>query len=195
MATPSPQTWTLRLKSHKTTVLLHVDPLHTFDTIKASLYSALEQTDLRHADTGAAIPLPASPSDIQFGRPVNINDANEGFKLGEWEYSGLDSADEDVVTSSKGKGKARASAKSTTDTHNVKACPKGAGLRDGAVLAFRWVGDGNWEGEDEDEDGSNSEGGRLDRPGSMWGVKLASFEDAYGVENPADVGGGGEFEG
>jgi hypothetical protein len=29
----------------------------------------------------------------------------------------------------------------------------------------------------------------------MWGVTLASFEDAYGVENETDVGGRPEFEG
>jgi hypothetical protein len=29
----------------------------------------------------------------------------------------------------------------------------------------------------------------------MWGVKLASFEDAYGVNNETDVGGAREYEG
>jgi hypothetical protein len=29
----------------------------------------------------------------------------------------------------------------------------------------------------------------------MWGIQLATFEDAYGVENETDVGGGKEFEG
>ena len=86
MATPSPQTWTLRLKAHKTTVILHVDPLHTFDTIKTYLYDALQETDFKNPETGESIPLPPSASDIQLGRPVNINDANEGFELGEWEY-------------------------------------------------------------------------------------------------------------
>lgn len=187
MATPSPQTWTLRLKSHKTTVLLHVDPLNTFDTIKSSLYSALQETELRHPDTGESIPLPASSSDIQLGRPININDAHEGFKLGEWEYSGLEEEEE---PKGKGKGKAGSGPGGKAAAANIKQCPKGAGLKDGAVLAFRWVGDGNWEGDDEDE-----EEARAGRAGDMWGVKLASFEDAYGVENEADVGGGREFEG
>lgn len=132
MTTPTPQTWTLRLKSHKTTVLLHIDPLHTFDTIKAALYDALQQTEFRHPDTGAAIPLPPSPSDIQLGRPVNINDAHEGFKLGEWEYNSIDDAEE---VEGKGKGKAKAVAPGGKGAASAKQCPKGAGLKDGAVLA------------------------------------------------------------
>ncbi|CAA9961207.1 hypothetical protein CFE70_004584 [Pyrenophora teres f. teres 0-1] len=177
MVTPSPLTWTLRLKSHKTTVLLHVDPLTTFESIKASLYEALEETGFKNPETDESIPLPASASEIQLGRPVNINDANEGFQLGEWEYSHTEE-DEDV---GKGKGKAKA-------TGNVKQCPKGAGLKDGTVLAFRWAGDGSWDGEDEFD---ISRGKTAD----MWGVKLASFEDAWGEENETDVGGGREFEG
>jgi hypothetical protein len=191
MATPSPQTWTLRLKSHKTTVLLHVDPLHTFSTIKSYLYDALQDTELKNPETGESIPLPSSPSDIQFGRPVNINDAHEGFQLGEWEYPVSEEEEEE----GKGKGKAKASVKSnggtTAGTANVKQCPKGAGLKDGAVLAFRWAGDGNWDGEEE----VDVDQGRVGKSGNMWGVKLASFEDAYGVENETDVGGGKEFEG
>ncbi|EUC50667.1 hypothetical protein COCMIDRAFT_81434 [Bipolaris oryzae ATCC 44560] len=195
MTTPTPQTWTLRLKSHKTTVLLHIDPLHTFSTIKSALYSALEQTELRHPDTGAAIPLPPSPSDIQLGRPLNINDAHEGFKLGEWEYSS--SFDEGVgeEVEGKGKGKAKATGAGGKGVASAKMCPKGAGLKDGAVLAFRWVGDGNWEGEEEEDEDEDGEGGGRGREGDMWGVRLASFEDAYGVENEGDVGGGREFEG
>ncbi|KAF1944964.1 hypothetical protein EJ02DRAFT_339705 [Clathrospora elynae] len=186
MATPSPQTWTLRLKSQKTTVLLHVDPLHTFSTIKSHLYDALQETDLKKPETSEPIPLPPSPSDIQLGRPVNINEANEGFQLGEWEYPAADEEDD----GGKGKGKAKASRKSnggaSTSTANIKDCPKGAGLKDGAVLAFRWSGDGAWGGEDEGVDVEEAD---------MWGVQLATFEDAYGESNEMDVGGGHEFEG
>jgi hypothetical protein len=35
----------------------------------------------------------------------------------------------------------------------------------------------------------------LQEESNMWGVQLASFDDAYGVENTTDLGGGGEFEG
>lgn len=186
MAAPSPLSWTLRLKAHKTTVLLHVDPLHTFDNIKSRLFDALQETELRHPETGEPIPLPESASEIQLGRPVNIHDASEGFQLGEWEYSITEEEEE-----GKGKGKAKASGNSSEKAgmSNAKQCPKGAGLKDGVVLAFRWRGDGSWDGEEEDEDDL------VAKPADMWGVKLASFEDAYGVENETDVGGGAEFEG
>lgn len=191
MASPSPQTWTLRLKSYKTTILLHVDPLHTFSTIKSYLYDALLDTGLKNPETGETIELPSSPSDIQLGRPVNINDAHEGFQLGEWEYTAV----EDEVESGKGKGKAKAGAKKANGgTTNIKDCPKGAGLKDGAVLAFRWVGNGTWDGEDEDMN-MEGQGARTGKGEDMWSVKLASFEDAYGVDNETDVGGGREFEG
>jgi len=181
MADPSPQTWTLRLKARKTTVLLHVDPLHTFSFIKTQLYDALKDTGLKDPETHETIQLPESPEDIQFGRPVDVHDPQQGFQVAEWEMPAYESEED----GGKGKGKAKAG-KSGGSKSGIKDCPKGAGLKDGAVLAFRWAGDGIWDGvDDEDlEDGSN-----------MWGVKLASFEDAYGVENQSDVGGGREFEG
>ena len=94
--TPSSQTWTLRLKSHKTTVLLHVDPLQTFTSIKEQLYKALEDTGLKNdGDSIEQISLPPSPADIELGRPVNTNDPQKGFQLGEWEYSPLEEEDGD----------------------------------------------------------------------------------------------------
>jgi hypothetical protein len=188
MTTPSPQTWTLRLKSRKTTVLLHVDPLSTFGSIKSQLYEALKETGIKDSESGESILLPESPSDIQLGRPVDVHDAQQGFQVGEWEIA----ADEAEDDGGKGKGKAKAGTSSKSGAaagvSNVKDCPKGAGLKDGAVLAFRWAGDGIWDGGDDlvQEVGDDS---------NMWGVKLASFEDAYGVNNEADVGGGREFEG
>jgi hypothetical protein len=195
MADPSPTNWTLRLKSQKTTVLLHVNPLQTFTSIKSALYTALQETGLR-TESGTSIPFPDSPSDIQLGRPVNINDPSAGFELGEWEYQQADEDGEDVEEDANGKGKGKAKANGrpkksdgeTATPANIKDCPKGAGLRDGAVLAFRWKGEGmSWE----DEEDEAIESGKPD----MWAVKIASFEDAYGVENEGDVGGGREFEG
>ncbi|KAF2124536.1 hypothetical protein P153DRAFT_133724 [Dothidotthia symphoricarpi CBS 119687] len=181
MTTPSPQTWTLRFKSRKTTILLHVDPLHTFTTIKSHLYNALTETGLKDLD-GSTIPLPSSPADIQLGRPVDVNDAQQGFQLGEWEYA----ASEEFDGKGKGKGKSSAS--------KVNNCPMGANLKDNAVLALRWEGDGVWDGRDDEMDG-DLENGLSGKGADMWGVQLASFDDAYGVTNESDVGGGREFEG
>jgi hypothetical protein len=189
MTTPSPLTWTLRLKARKTTVLLHVDPLETFSSIKSRLYNALQETELRDPESSEPIPLPESPADIQLARPVDVHDAQQGFRLGEWELPPPE--EEEEMDDAKGKGKAKAPSKSngtTSAATNLKDCPKGAGLKDGAVLAFRWTGDGSGDGDDE---GYSAED---DEP-NMWGVTLASFEDAYGVENETDVGGGREFEG
>ncbi|KAH7092447.1 hypothetical protein FB567DRAFT_545598 [Paraphoma chrysanthemicola] len=186
MTTPSPLTWTLRLKARKTTVLLHVDPLHTFGTIKTQLLDALRETGIKDPKTNEPIPLPESSSDIQLGRPIDIHDPQQGFGLGEWEHPTYESEED----SGKGKGKAKASTKANggaSGVASVKDCPKGAGLKDGAVLAFRWVGDGIWDGDEDPE--------TVQEEGDMWGVQLASFDDAYGVENTMDVGGGKEFEG
>ncbi|KAJ4991172.1 hypothetical protein SVAN01_03300 [Stagonosporopsis vannaccii] len=176
MTTPSPQTWTLRLKSHRTTILLHIDPLQSFASIKSTLLTALTETGISVNEASPPLPLPASASDIQLGRPVDPLDASQGFVLGEWETP---VSDEEVAIeeegSGKGKGKAAVKGGKGKDA-DAKDCPKGAGLKDGAVLAFRWEGDGAQE-----------EG--------MWGVQLASFEDAYGVQNEGDVGARGEFEG
>lgn len=194
---PSAETWTLRLKSRKTTVLLHVDPLHTFSTIKSHLYAALEQTGFSDPDTETLIPLPASPADIQLGRPVDPNDPRRGFMLGEWELPPVDDDNPPAADVGKGKGKAKAGRPSKGGVASARNCPKGADLKDGAVLAFRWKGDGNeWEDdEDLDPEVDRASGADAKKGVDMWGVKLASFEDSYGVEIEGDVGGGREFEG
>ncbi|KAF2748503.1 hypothetical protein M011DRAFT_457802 [Sporormia fimetaria CBS 119925] len=185
---PSPTTWTLRLKSHKTTVVLHVDPLSTFSNIKEVLLSVLQQTSLKHAVTGATINPPTSASAIQLGRLTDPNDPDAGFVLGEWESSVADIGEDD--TDAKGKGKAKAS---TGVPSKIVECPKGAGLKDGAVLAFRFEGDGtSWGGDDQDAE--KKPDGRLDARPHMWGVVLPKFEDSYGVVN-STAGSGQEFEG
>lgn len=192
MTTLSPQTWTLRLKAHKTTVLLHVDPLQTFSSIKDELYGALQETGIKHRDTGEQISLPSSSSEIQLGRPINANDPSGGFKLGEWEY--LMSEEEEDNGKGKGKSKAKAGKKANSSLDDLKACLKGAGLKDGAVLSFRWIGDGIWEGDDQDMDFEDAIQKTSNEP-DMWSVQLASFEDTYGVENELNLSGRGEIEG
>ena len=184
MTTPTPTTWTLRLKSHRTTVFLHIDPLTPFTTIKQHLHTALTETTLSKFDGGPPIPHPASPEENQLGRPIDPLDARQGFVLGEWESAQSDDevAIEDAAEGSKGKGKGKAAASAAAakgkgrKSEGAGDCPKGAGLKDGAVLAFRWEGDGAPEE-------------------SSWGVQLATYEDAYGVQNEGDIGGRAEYEG
>ncbi|KAF2638832.1 hypothetical protein P280DRAFT_63498 [Massarina eburnea CBS 473.64] len=188
--TPSPQTWTLRLKARKTTVVLHVDPLQTFASMKSDLHAALVDTSLIDPSTREPIPLPSSPSDIQFGRPIDRADPQLGFTLGEWELPSDDEED-----NGKGKGKAKTKGRKSDVTSAVKDCPKGAGLKDRDVLAFRWRGDGTaWE-DDEEQDDDIMLADEVTSKKDTWGVKLASFDDQYGVENEADLGLPGEFEG
>ncbi|KAF3039753.1 hypothetical protein E8E12_007373 [Didymella heteroderae] len=173
MAQPTPSTWTLRLKSARTTVLLHVDPLSTFAAIKSALLTALTETGFAQSDGGPSVALPDSPSAIQLGRPLDPLDPSAGFTLGEWEAA----PDDDEVAIDEGNGKGKGKGKAAPGkTASGSDCPKGAGLKDGAVLAFRWEGIAGAEGEE-------------------WGVQIASFEDAYGVTNEGDVGGRAEFEG
>ncbi|KAH6639253.1 hypothetical protein C7974DRAFT_461489 [Boeremia exigua] len=172
MTTPTPQTWTLRLKHARTTLFLHIDPLLPFSAIKTALYDALTETASDDLSSPASA-LPPSAEALQLGRPVDPLDASRGFVLGEWEVDDsldattLESDSEVQPKNGKGKGKAKVNSKPSD-------CPKGAGLRDNAVLAYRWEG------------GAADEG---------WEVEVASFEDAYGAVNEGDVGGRGEFEG
>ncbi|PVH93466.1 hypothetical protein DM02DRAFT_619265 [Periconia macrospinosa] len=166
---PSPTTWTLRLRARKTTVLLHVDPLQTFASIKSQLLAALSESTLRDPETNQTITLPTSPLEFQLGRPVDRSDLKAGWVLGDWE---IPPAGDEEDETGKGKGKAKAKKSNTGVGGAVKDCPKGAGLRDRDCLAFRWPGDGTgWEEEEEEEA----------QQASMWGVILPSFEDSFGV--------------
>jgi hypothetical protein len=167
---PTPQTWTLRFKNRRTTVFLHVNPLQTFSSIKSHLYHALTESPLRDG-SGSIIGLPSSPSDIQLGRSANMSAPGESFVLGEWETTG-DEHDEEDEAGGRGKAKAKAKGKVKKDAEDdvvenssVKDCPKGAGLRDNAVLAFRWEGDGSTSKDD------------------SWGVILPNFEETYADED------------
>lgn len=105
--------------------------------------------------------------------------------LGEWEKSrgGLDAGESEGVGKGKGKRKSIAG-----EGMGAKDCLKGAGLRDGAVLAFKW---GRKDEEDEgDEDVEIGLGEK-----ENWDVIIPAYEDAYGVENTGDVGGRKEFVG
>ncbi|KAF9690693.1 hypothetical protein EKO04_011487 [Ascochyta lentis] len=97
MAHPTPSTWTLRLKSHRTTILLHIDPLTPFAKIKSTLYTALLETGLQATSNGPTIALPSSPEEIKLGRPIDALDASQGFEMGEWE-------DDSAVSFSDGDG-------------------------------------------------------------------------------------------
>jgi len=78
------------------------------------------------------------------------------------------------------------------DTESVKA----AGMRDNAVLAFRWDEKGK-KAVVEDEGDGDEELDLVgdDSEGEEWDVVLPSFEDQYGVDNEGDLGVQREFNG
>jgi len=169
---PSPKTWTLRLKNHKKTVLLHIDPLQSFDSIKETLYAVLAATH-----TPADPPLPSSSaSDLEFGRPLDPKDPHSGFGICEWEDSAReedgdgDEEEIEVEVEVEGTGRGRGKGKGGRNGE-VGECPKGAGLKDGGVLAWRWRGERGWE------------------------VDVAVYEDVYGMENQGDLGERGAVDG
>lgn len=150
LTTPSSLTWTLRLKHHKTTVLLHVEPLQTLSAVKAELLSALRETDPEGIN---GIPLPSSSDSIVLGKPHDFNDISQGWQR--IEESSHEDGDEDIQK--KGKGK--------QSRDGGDSSVKGVGLKDGAALAFKWVDadqDDHIVGEEED-----------------WDVVVPSYDDVY----------------
>lgn len=109
---------------------------------------------------------------------------------GEWERGagiGIDIKEEEDVGKGKGKARSKSSRSEKGGSGGVggaKDCPKGAGLRDGSVLAFKWG--------ERSEDGDENE---LELEGEKWDVVIPAYEDQYGVENLGDLGGRKEFVG
>ncbi|KAK8169216.1 hypothetical protein BKA80DRAFT_269035, partial [Phyllosticta citrichinensis] len=73
----TPATLTLRLKFHRTTVLLHADPLLSSSALQSDLLHALRDTHPSNILHGR--PLPALPSALQIARLVDPTDAEQGW--------------------------------------------------------------------------------------------------------------------
>jgi len=162
---PGPLTWTLRLKHHKTTILLHADGLQTLASLKKDLLSALRD---RNPDNFHDLPIPKKSEDILLAKPVDPFDLEQGWDpledYTDGEVEDPFNIDEDAVMVNKPK------AKKTLESENLKAY----GVKDGAVLAFRFRGVKDREG---------------------WDVVQAVNIDEYGVENEGDMGVGKEYKG
>ncbi|KAF2144031.1 uncharacterized protein K452DRAFT_285238 [Aplosporella prunicola CBS 121167] len=111
LTTPSPQTWTLRCKHNKTTIVLHVDALQTLSSIKPELLQALRDTQPDGSLNGHA--LPEDAAEIQLAKMLDPHDETRGWVR-------VDNAETKV-----GKKKDGPSLKDV-------------GLKDNGVLAFRW---------------------------------------------------------
>ncbi|KXL50336.1 hypothetical protein M433DRAFT_28959, partial [Acidomyces richmondensis BFW] len=186
---PNSRTWTLHFKHHRTTILLHVDPLQKLSSIRAELLKAIQQTSRDGKLNGHNIP--STESDVLLAKPKDAIDLSQG-----WEPL----AENDIFSgnekSGKGKGKITiTSASNRTSKDKLLDCPQGAGLRDGGVVAFKFrseqeaqMQDAKDEAIDVDED-DKLDGETLVGEPSMetWDVVVPSLEDAYGEQ---EVGGG-----
>ncbi|KAF4312741.1 hypothetical protein GTA08_BOTSDO11856 [Botryosphaeria dothidea] len=150
---PSSTTWTLRFKHDKTTVLLHADALQTLTSIRTELLHALRETS---PDGIAGKPLPSDPQDIQLAKMKDTSDPDKGWVL---------------LTGTGGRAGSKGKGKSGAGDGSLKA----EGVKDNAVLAFRWgVSAGTKEAGEEDMD-IEDEGGDEDG----WDVAWPKYEDTY----------------
>ena len=160
---PSPVTWTIRLKYHKTTILLHADPLQSVQRLKQDLLDALRAIKPSPTFLNGRS-LPSSASRIQLAKPCDVLDPTSGWEL-------IEESDDATLQANgpDGKAKGKAKAKPNSSEFTVKA----VGIRDNIALAFRWPDKESMDEGLEDEE---------------WDVVIPAFEDIYGVENVGDVG-------
>ncbi len=110
---------TLRFKQHKTTILLLVPQSQPFTTVKQHLLEAIRSTGINDINGN---PVPSDPEAIVFGLPIDKNEIKKGWvplKIPERE-------DGDT----KGKGIKKGTV--------LNGSPLGAGLKEGALLAFKF---------------------------------------------------------
>ena len=185
---PNPQTWILRFKQNRTTILLHLDPLQSLALVKQQLLTAIQET---HPDgTLNGIPIPDLPSEIQLGRPRNINDLTAGFELIESNDTSTNGAlDGDVSGKGKGKASAVPAVRPKKDARDpktqLKDCPQGAGLRDHGIVAFKFKPkDGDVVTSIEEDEDEGIQVAKEDMVGveEQWDVVVPSFEETYGEE-------------
>lgn len=123
----SPTTWTLRFKNHRSTTLLHADPLQSFNSLKEDLLQALRQTHPNGRINGVEIP--SDPASVLLARPNDIHNLEKGF-------TSVTDKEGNIITGNEQVGKKR---KSGDPELKIKEpCPKAAGLKDGAVLAYKF---------------------------------------------------------
>lgn len=194
---PSPSTWTVRFKRHKTTVLLHADSQETIASIKQELLNALRETSSDGITEGT--PLPDRPEEIYLARPRDINDHSAGWKrVADCQGAGRGRG---RAVPSKGKGKEKEGSSRPPKGVDAESL-KTLGFKDNAVLAFKFASEVESEGDAKkrkadamEEDELTFEGEDEDDIQEHWDVMIPKWEDQYGVENEGDVGAMKEFKG
>lgn len=185
--TPNPQTYTLRLKSHRTTLLLHTDPLQTLLSLKREILRALSQSHPEGHLNGAQIPKNAE--DILLAKPVDPHDLAAGWLSLETSENG-DLFEEGG--NSKGKGKAAVNGTKKKGSGR-EGTVQAAGLRDGEVVAFKFRStEAAAHVEDDEDDEGIAELEGVGAREEKWDVVVPSLDETYGEGAPiveAPVGG------
>jgi hypothetical protein len=180
---PTPDVWTIKFKNARTTVVLYVYQLQSLSTIKVELLHALKTGNPSGQLNGAT--LPDSADDIELAKPRDLSNPGASGWLSIEPDVATDEFDADlfgggesVTSKAKGKGKAKANGASHKDS------PLGAGLKDNAILAFRFKGQRTVSrpvGDDVDEGLGLEDDAAPDADG--WNVELPRFEDVYGLND------------
>lgn len=166
--------WTIRLKLHKTTVVIAADPLKPLDEIKTELSRALKTRHPQGIITATGpTQIPSRPSDIILAKPVDVHEPEKG-----WERLRSDEDEDDLSMLDGANDKGKKKGATTSLSGNTL---KAAGLKDGSVLAFKFR---NQQGQRQDDEGIG-----LDESEQAWDVILPSYEDSTGVTNEGDIGG------
>lgn len=184
---PTPRTWTIRFKIHRTTVVLYADPAQKLSTLKSELLKALKGTHPTGEIEGEGRPhfIPESIDEIVLGTPVDLNDLTVGWEI-------VDTDQDDLKSNGKGKGKAAAKKSNSTSMDT----PQSAGLSDGGVVAVRFRnskesnGFGGGELEDVDVDELMQKGGITDENDQTeWDVVVPGppEDDAERDEDVSDI--------
>lgn len=159
---PTPDMITLLFKCHKSTTVLSVLPTKPFTEIKGLLLAALQSRNFKTLPNSTT-PLPDDPEDVELGVLVDKKDASKGWRPMEIK--------EHEVTGPRGAKKKVGGKKSV-----LNESPLGAGLGDGAWIAYRVKG---IQKQPEDQDAGTEDGTPdieiEEDPG--WDVVIPSFDD------------------
>ena len=142
------------------TVLLHADPLELIDKLQEDLLKALQKSEKDKKLDGT--PLPEHPQGISLGKPVDLHDFSKGWVgLNENATESMD--------------------KLTSQNPGAKPYSlKGCGIKDDAILAFRFKSEKLRYDEVLEEY-------TITDPGELWNVAMPSYNDSYDGAEAADA--------
>lgn len=166
LTAPSPLTWTLRFKYHKSTTLLHVEPLQSFISIKGELLRALRQTH-KNGRLSDGTSIPDAADEVILAKPVDISDHNQGWTRIEDPVSHAEELEPPKAAGSSKKRK--------LDVTSPMSCPQASGLKEGSVLAYKFSSGG------QDDEGLGLED-------EVWDVVIPNYDHTAGVTNEGDIG-------